>query len=55
MNSQDAAFERGLICRALGSAIALSPPLIISESDIDEIGSILRAAIDEVASQLQAS
>ena len=31
------AFEQGLLIRTTGDIIALSPPLIISESQIDEI------------------
>lgn len=49
---QEAAFEAGLICRALGSAIALAPPLIISEEQIHQVGSRLSAALDHVAEEL---
>ena len=41
-----AAFERGLLVRVTGDIIALSPPLIIEKSQIDQIfgllGEILR-------------
>lgn len=39
-------YEKGVLVRTTGDTIALSPPLIISESQIDEllgtIGSVLR-------------
>jgi beta-alanine--pyruvate transaminase len=41
------ALEAGLLIRVTGDTIALSPPLIVSESQIDEmttiIGRVLRA------------
>lgn len=38
-------FEKGLLIRTTGDVIALSPPLIVSESEIDEIVNILAASI----------
>ncbi|WP_349581217.1 aminotransferase [Sulfitobacter sp. NFXS29] len=49
---QDAAFRLGLICRALGTAIALAPPLIVKPEQVDEIGRIMAKAIDEVYAAL---
>ena len=43
------AFEAGLLVRVTGDTIALSPPLIISESQIDELVDKLAAAIAEAA------
>jgi beta-alanine--pyruvate transaminase len=43
------AFERGLLVRVTGDTIALSPPLIISESQVDELVEKLAAAIAETA------
>ena len=40
-----AAFEAGLLVRVTGDTIALSPPLIISEAQIDELVDKLRGAI----------
>ncbi len=40
-----AAFEAGLLVRVTGDTIALSPPLIISEAEIDELVDKLRGAI----------
>ena len=39
-------YETGLMVRQTGETIAMSPPLIISEGQIDEIIDILGAAID---------
>ena len=42
--------EAGLISRAIGGdALQLSPPLIVTESDIEEMGALLRAGLDAVA------
>jgi beta-alanine--pyruvate transaminase len=42
-------FERGLLIRVTGDIVALSPPLIIEPSQIDEIVAILGAALRKVA------
>lgn len=44
--------RRGLILRAIGDTLALCPPLVISEAEIDELLSRLRAALDETAAAL---
>ena len=49
---QAAAHDEGLVCRALGSAIAIAPPLVATEQDIAEIGEKLLAALDRVAEEL---
>ena len=42
----DKAFHKhGLLCRASGETIALSPPLILNKSHIDEIGDKMRQAL----------
>ena len=41
------AFEKGLLVRVTGDTIALSPPLIISEDQIDQLIDTLRSAIAE--------
>jgi putrescine aminotransferase len=52
----DAALQKGLITRAisiLGSEIiAMAPPLIINEGQIEQVTAILADAIDEVAKQI---
>ena len=43
------AFETGALVRATADTIALSPPLIVSEADIDQLIGILGQAIDAAA------
>ncbi|WP_397589712.1 aspartate aminotransferase family protein [Sphingorhabdus sp.] len=43
------AFENGMLVRATGDILALSPPLIISKIQIEEIAQRLRAAVDAAA------
>jgi beta-alanine--pyruvate transaminase len=43
------AFDQGLLIRVTGDTIALSPPLIISEDQIDELTSRLRAVLRTIA------
>ena len=40
-----AAFEAGILIRATGDTLAMSPPLIVSEAEIDRLVSTLRAVI----------
>ena len=49
-----ACLDRGLITRALPAAdtIAFSPPLVISDSEIDTVVAIARDAVDAVAREL---
>jgi beta-alanine--pyruvate transaminase len=42
-------FEKGVLTRVTGDIVALSPPLIISKSQIDEIIGTLAAALHEIA------
>ena len=48
------AIERGLVLRALGDTIALSPPLIVTEEQIDTILDRLGQALDDTAAWLSA-
>ncbi len=45
--------EQGLILRPVGHLNILSPPLIITESEIDELVEVLRGAIIDVAGDLR--
>lgn len=47
-----AARERGVIVRPVGNVIILSPPLVVSEAEIDEIINALHEALDEVGPKL---
>jgi adenosylmethionine-8-amino-7-oxononanoate aminotransferase len=48
-----AALRRGAIIRASGDIVALCPPLVIGERDLDRLVGIVDAAIAEVAAELQ--
>ena len=48
----DACQKRGLIVRPLGHLNILSPPLIVTDGQIEEIGQILRGAIQETMDDL---
>src|SRR5205085_759614 len=49
---RDFCFNGNLIMRATGDRMLLSPPLVITKSQIDEIVSKAKAAIDATARQL---
>jgi 4-aminobutyrate--pyruvate transaminase len=53
--AEHAAREHGLIARFIGDRIALSPPLIVREADIDDIVGRLRRALDEVWAEIRTS
>jgi adenosylmethionine-8-amino-7-oxononanoate aminotransferase len=40
--------DRGLIARIKGESLLLAPPLVISESEIDQLLAIVRDAIQTV-------
>ena len=43
------AYDAGLLIRTTGDIIALSPPLIISEAQIDELVTTLRGVLQKLA------
>lgn len=43
---QNHAFENGLVCRSLGTAIAFAPPLIATTEQIDQIADRFKRALD---------
>ncbi|MGB3809583.1 MAG: aspartate aminotransferase family protein [Parvibaculum sp.] len=45
-------FANGLVMRAIGDTMVLSPPLVISESEIDELFGLARRCIDLIARDL---
>ncbi|MDQ1850473.1 aminotransferase [Gemmobacter fulvus] len=49
---QEAAFAQGLVCRALGSAIAIAPPLVIRPDQIDAVHQRFSTALDQIADEL---
>jgi 4-aminobutyrate--pyruvate transaminase len=48
-----AARRHGLILRVVGDRLVFAPPLVIEPSDIEEIGSRLERALDDVAKDLK--
>jgi adenosylmethionine-8-amino-7-oxononanoate aminotransferase len=46
------AFERGLICRAIGDTVAFAPPLCITKGQVDDVMEIFAAAIEGGRQQL---
>jgi putrescine aminotransferase len=45
-------FANGLVMRAIGDTMVLSPPLVISESEIDELFGLARQCIDLIAGEI---
>ncbi|MGB5949851.1 MAG: aspartate aminotransferase family protein [Parvibaculum sp.] len=45
-------FENGLVMRAIGDTMVLSPPLVITESELDELFALARKCIDLIARDL---
>ncbi len=45
-------FDNGLVMRGVGNTMVLSPPLIISESQIDELAAKARLALDLTAAEI---
>jgi beta-alanine--pyruvate transaminase len=43
-----AAFDKGVLIRTTGDTIALSPPLIVEKSQIDQIAETLREVLKAV-------
>ena len=43
--------EQGLLVRALGETIALSPPLVVSHAEVAQMADTLRAALRHVDAQ----
>ena len=46
-------FTSGLIMRAVGDTMVLSPPLTITRAELDELFNLARAALDKTASQFR--
>ena len=45
-------FRQGLVMRAIRDTMVLSPPLIISEAEIDEMVALAKTCIDATAKDL---
>jgi L-2,4-diaminobutyrate transaminase len=47
--------EEGLICRAIGDALAFSPPLVISEAEVDEACARFGRGLERLGGELRAA
>jgi 4-aminobutyrate---pyruvate transaminase len=47
--------EHGLIARFIGDRVAFSPPLIITEAEIDDMAARLRRALDATWAEIRAN
>ncbi len=50
---RDLSFDKGLVMRAVGDTMIISPPLVATKAHIDELLEIARSALDETAERLQ--
>lgn len=48
----ESAYERGLICRAIGDTVAFAPPLCITKSQVDDVVGIFAAALERGRQEL---
>ncbi len=51
---RDICFETGLVMRSVGDTMIISPPLVISRAEVDELVGLARQALDETARRLAA-
>ncbi|HET8790085.1 MAG TPA: aspartate aminotransferase family protein [Modicisalibacter sp.] len=49
---RDVCFDNGLVMRSVGDTMIISPPLVISHAQIDELVALARQALDETAQRL---
>ncbi|MCH4561606.1 aspartate aminotransferase family protein [Halomonas sp. EGI 63088] len=49
---RDICFELGLVMRSVGDTMIISPPLVITRGEIDELVRLARAALDATAARL---
>ncbi|SFH66682.1 aspartate aminotransferase family protein [Modicisalibacter xianhensis] len=49
---RDLSFEKGLVMRSVGDTMIISPPLVITREQIDELVALARQALDDTARRL---
>ena len=49
---RDQCIKNGLMVRAIRDTLVMSPPLIISHEEIDEVVALIERSLDEVEPQL---
>ena len=52
VRARDLSVQGGLVMRAVGDTLIISPPFVISEAELDELGARARATLDRLADQL---
>ena len=50
--ARDLAIENGLVMRSVGSKLIISPPLVITKAEVDELISKATATLDAVVAKL---
>lgn len=51
---RDISFNNGLVMRAVRDAMIISPPLVISEEEIDNLARLVRKTLDDTLAALKA-
>ena len=54
MMVRDLCIKKGLMLRGVRDTIVMSPPLIITHTEIDQLVGTIRSALDEAAPELRA-
>ena len=49
---RDLCVEGGLVMRAVGDAMVISPPYVITEGELDDLAARARAALDRFADEM---
>jgi putrescine aminotransferase len=52
VRARDLSVANGLVMRAVGDALIISPPYVISEDELDELGARVGRTLDALADQL---
>ena len=53
MTCREFCFNNGLVMRAVGDTMIISPPLVITEEQVDELVKLARLSLDLTAAKLQ--
>jgi 4-aminobutyrate--pyruvate transaminase len=53
LNFDRIAYENGLVARCMGDVLGFSPPLIVSDQDVDEIADRCAASLQELEAYLR--
>jgi putrescine aminotransferase len=53
MTCREFCFNNGLVMRAVGDTMIISPPLVITEEQVDELVNLARLSLDLTAAKLK--